>query len=721
MPLIIIYYDAIEVNRNTFYDGHFMSDLLVGLDVLRDWKSTRMSNYVTARSVFFTSGLGFIYPSDVKQEFEPLLTADFANSSIWQRVLDSHGLIFWIQPHLTEPIIPIYEEVPVFTFSPTESTEYTETTETWNNSTVTSIPEEFWSGLPPIPGFEVTQTGNFVSTLKFTAKKIITIYAICILDAGTTETTEVTTSETETTTTPDSNIHPQSTQWLISSVVSLLRLGHVPTPKPDETSNEPSSEIDSTVDVNAATLEPGENISTPKLNTKTEEETAIIDDQSTKSMSEETLSVSSSPVDGSEQTTLLESATLSTISTANEPSTPEATASRIKREVSDKSFTTSPTSESIHESVSSSDFISSTVSSVESSTNLNTLSSAEFSISQSSSDSTDVEILSEETESITVTSNVSAEETSTESTTTTPEPEIIDLPKVTVFLGAQASQNELTNVFAVAGLTLNETYLQEMLQRFPNCNDEDTCYFLDDAAFIMSVNREKLNYQVGYFLGYVDPPLMESLLDNKVYSRVKYYDYQAICDFAHLGEKNCTSPAIRLIPNVVRNLAQIFNPHFWLSLIKQLALVFIQLANVLVVFSQMCSNAFAIDQKIDYVNCVKSTYRYYSTDGANFGKKLVDATEITGIFTCSPECTRKWSATSVPYSNLKFIRTDKICACIKKDYDWQLTPSIDRGQSSTSNIILAKSLSILEYTDDISICQSAPRPRYRRPVNACDI
>ncbi|VUZ54362.1 unnamed protein product [Hymenolepis diminuta] len=614
---------------NTFYDGHFMSDLLVGLDVLRDWKSTRMSNYVTARSVFFTSGLGFIYPSDVKQEFEPLLTADFANSSIWQRVLDSHGLIFWIQPHLTEPIIPIYEEVPVFTFPPTESTEYTETTETWNNTTVTPIPEEFWSGLPPIPGFEVTQT-------------------------------------------------------------------------------------DSTVDVSTATLEPGgdiwhlfENISTPKLNTKTEEGTATIDSQSTESMLEETLSVSSSPVEGSEQTTLLESSTLFTISTTDEPSTLEATASRIKREVSDKSFTTSSTSESIHESVSSSDFISSTVSSFESSTNLNTLSSAAFPISQSSTDSTDVEVLSEETDSIIIgssypafTSDMSAGETSTESATTTPEPEIIDLPKVTVFLGAQASQNEITNVFAVTGLTLNETYLQQMLQRFPNCDDEDTCYFLDDAAFVMAVNREKLNYQVGYFLGYVDPPLMESLLDNKVYSRVKYYDYQAICDFAHLGEKNCTSPAMRLIPNVVRNFAQIFNPRFWLSLIKQLASLFIQLANMLVVFSQMCSNAFAIDQKIDYVNCVKSTYRYYPTDGANFGKKPVDTTEITGIFTCSPECTRKWSATSVPYSNLKFIRTDKICACIKKDYDWQLTPSI---------------------ADDISICQSAPRPRYRRPVNACDI
>ncbi|KAL5971969.1 Voltage-dependent calcium channel subunit alpha-2/delta-3 [Taenia solium] len=48
------------------YDfGHFMSDLLVGLNVLRAWGSSRMSKNVAARSVFFTSGLGFIYPSHV--------------------------------------------------------------------------------------------------------------------------------------------------------------------------------------------------------------------------------------------------------------------------------------------------------------------------------------------------------------------------------------------------------------------------------------------------------------------------------------------------------------------------------------------------------------------------------------------------------------------------------------------------------------------------------
>ncbi|VDN99437.1 unnamed protein product [Rodentolepis nana] len=432
-------------------------------------------------------------------------------------------------------------------------------------------------------------------------------------------------------------------------------------------------------------------------------------------MSEETGNVTVPPIEESEKTTHLESTTLSqnvaTVSTVTEPASAESTASRVKREVSSQFFSTPSTTESSYGSASSTGFTSPSISSFDYSTNMSTLSSGEFSTSQSSTDSTVAGNLSEVTDSTLIgssyslfTSDVSTEETSTEgatsTTTTTPEPEIIVLPKVSVFLGAQASQNGLTNTFAVAGLTLSETYLQKMLQRFENCGDENTCYFLDDAAFVMAVNRGKLNYQVGYFLGYVDSPLMESLLDNNVYSRVKHYDYQAICDFAHLGEKNCTSPAIRLIPSIVRSLAQTFNPHFWLSLINQLVSVFTQLTNVLIVFSQMFIKAFAVDQKIDYVNCVKLTYRYYPTDGANFGKKPLNITEITGTFTCSPECTRKWSAISVPDTNLKLIRTDKICACIKKDYDWRLTPTI---------------------ADDISICQSAPNPRYRRPVHACDI
>ncbi len=51
---------------------------------------------------------------------------------------------------------------------------------------------------------------------------------------------------------------------------------------------------------------------------------------------------------------------------------------------------------------------------------------------------------------------------------------------------------------AVTGLTLGETYLQDLLRKFPDCGGLKTCYLLDDAAFIMAVNHPKYNYQVKF-------------------------------------------------------------------------------------------------------------------------------------------------------------------------------------------------------------------------------
>uniref|UniRef100_A0A5K3EG66 VGCC_alpha2 domain-containing protein n=1 Tax=Mesocestoides corti TaxID=53468 RepID=A0A5K3EG66_MESCO len=148
---------------NTYYEGHFLSDLLVGLDVLQAWGSSPMSKDVISRSVFFTSGLGFIYPSHTKQEFEPLMTADFANSSIWQRVLDSHGLLFWIQPKLTEPLVPDLEWHSYFTFPPTtEPSSFTtvESEASPHPAETTTVSDKVHSlpDLPPIPEIPTTST-----------------------------------------------------------------------------------------------------------------------------------------------------------------------------------------------------------------------------------------------------------------------------------------------------------------------------------------------------------------------------------------------------------------------------------------------------------------------------------------------------------------------------------------------------------------------------------
>ncbi|VDK84141.1 unnamed protein product [Dibothriocephalus latus] len=100
----------------------------------------------------------------------------------------------------------------------------------------------------------------------------------------------------------------------------------------------------------------------------------------------------------------------------------------------------------------------------------------------------------------------------------------------------------------VAGLTLQETYLQSRLSEFPECSGDKVCYLLDDAALILAANKPTLNYQVGHFLGSADPWLMQELLANMVYNRVKYYDYQSVCDTTELADRNCTSSGTRLMP-----------------------------------------------------------------------------------------------------------------------------------------------------------------------------
>lgn len=95
-------------------------------------------------------------------------------------------------------------------------------------------------------------------------------------------------------------------------------------------------------------------------------------------------------------------------------------------------------------------------------------------------------------------------------------------------------------------------------------------------------------------------------------------------------------------------------------------------------FNLLFSGAFAVDGGVDYVNCVKSTYRYYPTDGANFRKTEDKFSEMAGTFTCSPYCIRSWMAISIPETNLKLVKVDPACPCIKKEYDWRIKPTVGK-------------------------------------------
>uniref|UniRef100_A0A0X3Q150 Voltage-dependent calcium channel subunit alpha-2/delta-1 n=1 Tax=Schistocephalus solidus TaxID=70667 RepID=A0A0X3Q150_SCHSO len=449
---------------NHYYDGHFLSDLIAGLAVIEDWESYPISKDVISRSVFFTSGLGFIYPAKL-HGFEEDLTADFANSSLWQRVLDSDGLLFWIQPKMEDPTLP----APVLSHKAPGNN----TVVNGNNTRIFLMPNTstMWTG---VPVFEAS----------------------------------------------------------------------IP---------------------------------------------------------------------------------------------------------------------------------------------------------------------------------------------------IAPLPRVTIFKGISASQNAISNTFAVAGLTLKETYLQSRLTEFPECSEEKVCYLLDDAALILAANKPALNYQVGHFLGSADPWLMQELLDNMVYSRVKYYDYQSVCDTTELADRNCTSPGTRLMPSLLRGLQRTFSPQIWLDFLVDCFKVLFKLIRVCIALGQFVLGAAGHAGRGDYMSCIKSSYRYYATDGAIFVTSsrassnaftsmlmenlMQDAAEIpiagneteyfdelplppevpvrpvtSGVFNCSESCTRSWSATPIPETNTKLVVVDPVCPCAPNDVEWHLSPSIAK---------------------DITVCEDMQNPRYRRPVQTC--
>ncbi|VDN16413.1 unnamed protein product [Dibothriocephalus latus] len=132
----------------------------------------------------------------------------------------------------------------------------------------------------------------------------------------------------------------------------------------------------------------------------------------------------------------------------------------------------------------------------------------------------------------------------------------------------------------------------------------------------------------------------------------------------------------------------------------------------------LCSRSAAHAGRGDYMSCIKSSYRYYATDGAIFvtssrassrafptsapmeyGIPNADAVPFannetdyidelplppeapvepvtSGTFNCSETCIRDWSATPIPETNTKLVVVDPVCPCAPNDVDWHLSPSL---------------------------------------------
>ncbi|CAH8494707.1 unnamed protein product [Schistosoma turkestanicum] len=136
---------------------------------------------------------------------------------------------------------------------------------------------------------------------------------------------------------------------------------------------------------------------------------------------------------------------------------------------------------------------------------------------------------------------------------------------VTIFTPITITEGQNVYKAGVMGITLEPDYLSEQLNITPECSTTQSnklCYLLEDAANIIAVNNKSLYYQIGQFLGYIDPDLMNSLVQSHVYGVLKDYDFKGTC-YPREDKLETTSPGIHPIPSILMYTQSMFNVRIW--------------------------------------------------------------------------------------------------------------------------------------------------------------
>ncbi|KAH8877647.1 Voltage-dependent calcium channel subunit alpha-2/delta-2 [Schistosoma japonicum] len=278
---------------------------------------------------------------------------------------------------------------------------------------------------------------------------------------------------------------------------------------------------------------------------------------------------------------------------------------------------------------------------------------------------------------------------------------------VTIFTPITLTQGQNAYKAGVMGITLEPDYLSEQLNMIPECSIKQAnklCYILEDAANIIAVNNKSLYYQIGQFLGYVDPDLMNALLQNHVYGVLKDYDFEGTC-YPSEDKLETTSPGIHPIPSILMYTQIIFNLRMWFDWLLTLGSVsvFITRAFITGMIAIIVSgepNDDTDPQNKPY-QCIELIHRYYSLNSElydtrnspiNVGFNHV----FQGFISCSQQRNRDWSVRSISGTNLLLIITDPIFdECKKKAFNERLyrDPVKDAGPD---------------------VCEASRNPRYRR-------
>ncbi|XP_059181432.1 voltage-dependent calcium channel subunit alpha-2/delta-1a [Centropristis striata] len=227
-----------------------------------------------------------------------------------------------------------------------------------------------------------------------------------------------------------------------------------------------------------------------------------------------------------------------------------------------------------------------------------------------------------------------------------------------------------------------------------NCNDEICgcqrndvnidCVILDDGGFLVMSNRDEHIDQIGRFFGSIDPMLMINLVNSSLFTFIKTYDYQSLCDPVKDGKTDAGLRSV-YVPTIadILNLGWFATAAAW-SILQQLL--------VSITFPNFLDAAEMDDDRSDAMNkevCItQQTQYFFETNNLSF----------RGTIGCD-NCTRLYHAEKLPKTNLVFIISDAKLSCSSCD---------------TKKLIQEE-----QQSDGPDPCELAQNPRYRKGPAVC--
>ncbi|XP_056603968.1 voltage-dependent calcium channel subunit alpha-2/delta-1a [Triplophysa dalaica] len=172
------------------------------------------------------------------------------------------------------------------------------------------------------------------------------------------------------------------------------------------------------------------------------------------------------------------------------------------------------------------------------------------------------------------------------------------------------------------------------------------CVLLDDGGFLIMANQDDYISKIGEFFGMIDPGLMRNLMNESLFSVIKTYDYQSLCD--PIKE---TKAAAGLRSVYVPTIANILNLGWWAS---AAAWSMLQQLFVSITFSSFLEAADVDDDQYKMPpkeSCITEQTQYYFED---------NKTSFKGLVECG-NCSRQFTAEKLPKTNLVLIVADKQC------------------------------------------------------------